>query len=53
MNNKNNDDDDSDNCDSTDSPNPKLKWTNSMTAPDDEQLCTDPPPPQIHDKVQT
>ena len=53
MNNNNNDNDNSDDCNSTESPNAKLGWTNSMTTIHDEQLCTDPPLPQLCDKAQT
>ena len=53
MNSNNNDDANSDNCNSTESPNTKLGGTNSMIAIHDEQLCTDPSPPQIYDEAQT
>ena len=53
MNNNNNDDDNSDNYNSTESPNTKLGWTNSITAIHNEQLCTAPQPPQIYDEALT
>ena len=52
MNNKNNDDN-SNNCNSTESPNTKPGWTNSITAIHDEQLRPNPQPPQIYDEVLT